>query len=105
MLVIYGHTLNMEVNLQSLFGLHGIWALCNPLYTVNHHPLDNWLNYTLFKSEREQRLLIRIRRVRMFYGLPDPDLSLFVRIRIRILPSTIKKVRKSLISTIFYFIF
>jgi hypothetical protein len=42
-------------------------------------------------------LWIRIRRSRMFMGLPDP--SLFVRIRV--LPSTSKKIRKALIANIF----
>ncbi len=41
-------------------------------------------------------------RICMFLGLPDPDPSLFVRIWIRILPSRSKKVRKSLISNIFF---
>ncbi len=47
-----------------------------------------------------------IRRICMFFGLPDPnpDLLLFVRIRIWILSQHAKKVRKTLISTIFHFL-
>jgi hypothetical protein len=46
-----------------------------------------------------------IQGIRMFLGRPDPDPSLFVRIWIRIRPSTSKKVRKPLISTVFQIIF
>jgi hypothetical protein len=51
-------------------------------------------------------LCIQIRKIYKFLGLPDPDPSLFVwiriwfQIRIQILPSTSKIVRKTLISTI-----
>ena len=52
---------------------------------------------------------IRIPRILMFFGLLNPDPSLFLRIRIRIwiqiLPSTSKKVRKTFISTLFLLLF
>ncbi len=51
---------------------------------------------------------IRIRMIRMFLGLldPHPIHILFVRIRIRILPSsTIKKWRKTLISTVLWLLY
>jgi hypothetical protein len=40
-------------------------------------------------------------RICVFLGLSDPDPSLFVRIWILILPSKIKKVRRTLISVNF----
>ncbi len=49
-------------------------------------------------------LWIRI-RIRMLLGLPDQDHHYFVWIRIRILSSTSKSLRKTLISTIWWLLF
>ncbi len=63
------HRLNMEVDLQSLFGLHGR-RLPPP------HPAAGSVDGSGRIAECldfQQCWGIRIRRIRMFLGLPDPD--------------------------------
>jgi hypothetical protein len=65
----------------------------------NHKPLstksvggnDNWK-----RTLRYFGPVFRIRRTLMLFGLQDPDPSLFLRNRIRILPSTSRKIKKIL---------
>jgi hypothetical protein len=76
--------------------------------TYKNHALDEFLmgllpfvpKQDLVRMGNMSQAVFRIRGIRKFFCLPNPDPKLFGRIRIRILPPTSRKLRKTLLSTV-----